>query len=60
MMKNSDTIGRAMQSAWVRIKKAQTRMWSDWIVGEGLLAGRHWAMRTADANQPEGKGYVTA
>jgi hypothetical protein len=61
MMKNSDTIGRAMQSAWVRIKKAQTRMWSDWtIVGEGLLAGRHWAMRTADANKPEGKGYVTA
>lgn len=30
------------------------------IVGEGLLAGRHWAMRTADVNKPEGKGYVTA
>jgi hypothetical protein len=29
-------------------------------VGEGLLAGRQWAMRQAGTNKPEGKGYVTA
>jgi hypothetical protein len=48
-------------AAWSRIKKAQTRMWGEWmVVGEGLLEGRRWAMQTAGANQPEGKGYVTA
>ena len=56
-----DQIGRAMMTAWQRVKKAQTRMWGDWMtIGEGLLEGRRWAMQMAGTNQPEGKGYVTA
>ena len=56
-----DQIGRAMQAAWARVKKAQTRMWGDWMtIGEGLLEGRRWAMQMAGTNRPEGKGYVTA
>src|SRR5215510_15511823 len=56
-----DQIGRAMQAAWARVKKAQTRMWGDWMtIGEGLLEGRRWAMQIAGTNAPEGKGYVTA
>jgi hypothetical protein len=36
-----DQIGRAMQAAWARVKKAQTRMWGDWMtIGDGLLEGR--------------------
>src|SRR5262249_6318984 len=56
-----DQIGRAMQAAWARVKKAQTKMWGDWMtIGEGLLEGRRWAMQMAATNRPEGKGYVTA
>src|SRR5262249_56174960 len=56
-----DQIGRAMQAAWSRVKKAQSRMWSDWMtIGDGLLEGRRWAMQVASTNRPEGKGYVTA
>ena len=37
----SDAIGRNMRAAWLQIKKAQTRMWSQWMtVGEGLMEGR--------------------
>jgi hypothetical protein len=44
-----------------RIKKAQARMWDDWMtIGEVLLEGRRWAMRMAGTNKPEGKGYVMA
>jgi hypothetical protein len=58
---NLHRIGRAMQAAWARVKKAQSRMWGEWMtIGEGLLEGRHWAMKIAGANRPEGKGYVTA
>src|SRR5262249_36472158 len=53
--------GRAMMAAWSRVKRAETRLWSDWMtIGEGLLEGRRWAMQVADTNRPEGKGYVTA
>src|SRR5262245_20518112 len=56
-----DQIGRAMQAAWTRVKKAQSRMWGDWmIIGDGLLEGRRWAMQKAGTNKPEGKGYVIA
>jgi hypothetical protein len=56
-----DRIGKAMQAAWQRVKKAQTRMWSDWMtIGEGLLEGRRWAMQQAGTNRPEGKGYTVA
>jgi len=56
-----EQIGRAMQAAWSRVKKAQSRMWGDWMtIGEGLLEGRRWAMQMAGVNRPEGKGYVTA
>lgn len=56
-----DRIGKAMQAAWARVKKAQTRLWGEWMtIGEGLLEGRRWAMRIAGVNRPEGKGYVTA
>src|SRR5207245_8080912 len=34
----------AMMLAWQRVKKAQARMWGDWMtIGEGLLEGRRWA-----------------
>jgi len=57
----SDAIGRAMQSAWLRMKKAQAKMWGEWmIIGEGLMEGRRWAMSRADTNRPEGKAYNTA
>ena len=57
----SDAIGRNMRAAWLQIKKAQTRMWSQWMtVGEGLMEGRRWAMAQAGVNRPEGKGYNTA
>src|SRR5262249_49733535 len=52
---------RLMQAAWTRVKKAQSRLWGDWMtIGEGLLEGRRWAMQVAGTNKPEGKGYVTA
>jgi hypothetical protein len=58
---NLENIGRAMMQAWSRVKKAQARMWGEWMtIGEGLLAGRHWAMRQAGTNEPKGKGYVIA
>jgi hypothetical protein len=58
---NLDRIGKAMMAAWGRVKKAQTRMWGEWMtIGEGLLEGRNWAMRQAGVNKPEGKGYVMA
>jgi hypothetical protein len=58
---NLEQIGHAMMLAWGRIKKAQARMWGDWMtIGEGLLEGRRWAMQMAGTNKPEGKGYVTA
>jgi hypothetical protein len=60
-IERADQIGRTTQAAWARVKKAQTRLWSDWmIVGDGLLEGRRWAMQQADTNKPEGKGYVMA
>jgi hypothetical protein len=56
-----DRIGRAMMFAWGRVKKAQTRMWGDWmIIGDGLLEGRRWAMNVAGTNRPEGKAFVLA
>jgi hypothetical protein len=29
-------------------------------IGEGLLAGRTWAMRQAETNEPQGKAYALA
>jgi hypothetical protein len=56
---NLENIGHAMMLAWGRVKKAQSRMWGEWMtIGEGLLAGRQWAMRLAGTNRPEGKGFV--
>jgi hypothetical protein len=50
-----------MMLGWGRVKRAQAGMWSQWmIIGEGLLAGRHWAMRQAKVNRPEGRGYCLA
>jgi hypothetical protein len=61
MDENLERIGHAMMQAWQRVKKAQTRMWGDWMtIGEGLLEGRRWAMQVAGTNKPEGKGYVLA
>jgi hypothetical protein len=58
---NLDRIGKAMQAAWLRVKKAQSRMWGEWMtVGEGLLEGRRWAMHVSGVNRPEGRGFVTA
>jgi hypothetical protein len=58
---NLDRIGKAMQAAWGRVKKAQSRMWGEWMtIGEGLLEGRNWAMQVSGVNRPEGRGYVTA
>ena len=58
---NLDRIGKAMQAAWSRVKKAQSRMWGEWMtIGEGLLEGRNWAMQVSGVNRPEGRGYVTA
>jgi hypothetical protein len=58
---NLDKIGKAMQAAWSRVKKSQSRMWGEWMtIGEGLLEGRVWAMRINGVNRPEGRGYVTA
>ena len=56
-----DNLGRAAMQAWSRLKKAQTRSWGEWmIIGEGLQAGREWAMHVAGKNEPSGKGYSTA
>jgi hypothetical protein len=56
-----DLIGRSAMAAWTRIKKAQSRLWADWmVVGEGLMEGRRWAQHKAGVNAPEGKGYVVA
>jgi hypothetical protein len=58
---NMDRIGRAMMAAWSRVKKAETRMWGEWMtIGEGLMEGRRWAMHQAGTNKPEGKGFVMA
>jgi hypothetical protein len=57
----SDQIGKAAEAAWKRLKKAQTRMWGEWMtIGEGLIEGRRWAMQISGVNKPEGRGYVTA
>jgi hypothetical protein len=59
--RNLERIGHAMMLAWARVKKAQTRMWGDWmLIGEGLMEGRLWAQHVAKTNKPEGKGYVIA
>lgn len=61
MSNNLEAVGRAMMQAWGRIKKAQSKMWGDWMaVGEGLMEGRHWAMQQAGVNTPQGKGYILA
>ena len=58
---NLEHIGHAMMLAWTRVKKAQARMWGEWMtIGEGLLEGRRWAMNRAGTNRPEGKGFVMA
>ena len=58
---NLESIGHAMMLAWGRVKKAQRRMWGEWMtIGEGLLAGRQWAMHQASTNRPEGKGFIMA
>jgi hypothetical protein len=60
-MANFERLGHAMMLAWGRIKKMQSRTWGEWMtIGEGLLAGREWAMHQAGTNRPEGKGYNTA
>jgi hypothetical protein len=47
--------------AWGRVKRTQSRTWVEWMtIGEGLLAGRHWAMQKAGTNEPAGKGYALA
>jgi hypothetical protein len=57
----SNQIGKAMQAAWGRVKKAQAKMWGEWMtIGEGLFEGRRWAMQVSGTNRPEGRGYVTA
>jgi hypothetical protein len=61
MTSNDDQLARAAMLAWGRIKRTQSRNWSEWMtLGEGLLAGRNWAMSTVETNRPEGKGYVLA
>jgi hypothetical protein len=58
---SADALGRAMERAWRRIKRTQSRLWSDWmVVGEGLLAGRAWALQTSNSERPEGRAYNTA
>src|SRR5258708_812334 len=59
MTTHNENAGLAAMRAWVRIKRAETRMWADWmLIGEGLQQGRVWAMKQAGTNVPEGKGYV--
>src|SRR5262245_6514201 len=56
-----ERIGRGMGLAWLRVKKAQSKLWSDYMqIGEGLMEGRRWAMQRASVNKPEGKGYILA
>src|SRR5262245_32962560 len=56
-----DQLSRAMEQAWRRIKRAESRLWGEWmIVGEGLLAGRAWAMQVSGSQQPRGRAYNTA
>src|SRR5262245_62077671 len=64
MTTNSESyerLGHAMMLAWGRVKKMQSRTWGEWMtIGEGLLAGRQWAMHKAGTKTPQGKGYVLA
>ena len=61
MKSASDQLAHAAMLAWGRLKRSQSCMWSEWMTfGEGLLAGRRWAMHQAGTNKPEGKGYVLA
>lgn len=56
--KDIEAIGRAGTAAWTRIKKATTRLWSDWMtVGEALTEGRTFCMQKTGTNRPEGKAY---
>ena len=60
-IENMERIGHAMMLAWGRIKKAENRMWGEWMtIGEGLMEGRRWAMQQAGTNLPQGRGYVVA
>src|SRR5262249_5299298 len=53
--------GERMQSACRRIKRAEARFWTDWVMGgEGLVAGRRWALRVARTDRPEGARYQAA
>src|SRR4029077_12347222 len=53
--------GGQMRSAWARIKRTERRLFTDYIVvGEGLVAGRQWAMRVARTDRPEGAAYQAA
>jgi chromosome segregation ATPase len=56
-----DQLSRAMEQAWRRIKGAESRLWGEWIVvGEGLLAGRRWALQVSGSEEPRGRAYNTA
>jgi hypothetical protein len=60
-MTSDDQLAHAAMLAWGRVKRAQSRNWSQWMtIGEGLLVGRKWAMHRAGTNRPEGKGYILA
>jgi hypothetical protein len=46
--------------AWKRIKKAGSKLWTDWLkVGETLLDGSAQAKRAAGVSKRKGKGYNT-
>jgi hypothetical protein len=54
-----ERVCRQGTEAWKRLKREKS--WHDWLkVGEAMLIGRDWAMRTAGTNRPEGKGYNMA
>jgi hypothetical protein len=56
-----DQLSRAMEQAYRRIKRAESRLYGDWmVVGEGLLAGRRWAQQVAGSAEPRGRAYNTA
>ena len=61
MSENFKPAGVAMMKAWNWIKTTQNKTWGQWmLIGDGLMAGRQWAMKQANVNKPEGKGYAIA
>lgn len=55
---DEDEIIIKAKSAWSRVRKNSTRLWTDWVlIGKALQIGRAYAVSASGSNGPKGKKY---